>query len=171
MLLCRCCCTVLQALNAASSHAALACQGSELGIWDLQTQQRSYHAKGGKPNMLRLVDKPHNTAVAFLPGSDSQRLVVGTAYHKLRIYDVKSRRPTLNMDFGEARVTAVAPQTDGEPNALYNCPCNQHGFDTEPCVNSRHPCTGLCVTMSCRLNKAFSMRFMSCTCWALRAAS
>ena len=108
-------CSLMQAVNEGGTQAALACQGSELGIWDLQQQQRSYHAKGGKPNKLRLVDKPHNTAVAFLPGSSSQRLVVGTAYHKLRLYDVKSRRPTLDLEFGEAKITAVAPQQDGMP--------------------------------------------------------
>ena len=105
----------LQAVNEASTQAALACHGSELGIWDLQQQQQSYHAKGGKPNKLRLVDKPHNTALAFLPDSNSQRVVVGTAYHKLRVYDIKSRRPALEMEFGEARITAVAPESNGKP--------------------------------------------------------
>lgn len=105
----------LQAVNEPSTQVALACHGSELGIWDLQRQQRSYHAKGGKPNKLRLVDKPHNTAVAFLPDSNSQRVIVGTAYHKLRLYDIKSRRPALEMEFGEARITAVAPERNGKP--------------------------------------------------------
>ncbi|KAA6423488.1 MAG: hypothetical protein FRX49_06548 [Trebouxia sp. A1-2] len=96
-----------------ATHIALACNGSELGIWDLQKQQRSYHAKGNKPNRIGLVDKPWNTAAAFLPGSDGQKVVLGTAYHKLRLYDVKSRRPALDIDFGEAKVTALAAQTNG----------------------------------------------------------
>ena len=104
----------MQAVDEGCGHAALACEGSELGIWDLQLQQRSYHAKCGKPNMIRLVDKPHNTAVAFLPGSHGHRLVVGTAYHKLRLYDLKSKRPGLDLEFGEAKITAIAPQRDGE---------------------------------------------------------
>ena len=107
-------CLCVQAVDEACGHAALACEGSELGIWDLQQQQRSYHAKGGKPNKIRLVDKPHNTAVAFLAGSLGQRLLVGTAFHKLRLYDLKSRRPALDLSFGEAKITAVAPQGDGK---------------------------------------------------------
>ncbi|DBA78806.1 TPA: hypothetical protein ACH3X1_008702 [Trebouxia sp. C0004] len=96
-----------------ATHIALACNGSELGVWDLQKQQRSYHAKGNKPNRIGLVDKPWNTCAAFLPGSDGQKVVVGTAYHKLRLYDVKSRRPALDIEFGEAKVTALAAQTNG----------------------------------------------------------
>lgn len=98
----------------AATHIALACNGSELSIWDLQKQQKSYHAKGNKPNRIGLVDKPWNTTAAFLPGSDGQRVVVGTAYHKLRLYDVKSRRPALDLEFGEAKVTALAPQGNGK---------------------------------------------------------
>ncbi len=60
-----------------------------------------------------MVDKPWNTAATFLPGSDGQKVVVGTAYHKLRLYDVKSRRPALDIEFGEAKVTALAAQTNG----------------------------------------------------------
>ena len=106
----------MQAVHAAdaATSVALACHGSELGIWDLHQHQRSYHAKGNKPNRIGLVDKPWNTAVAFLPGSQGQRAVVGTAYHKLRLYDVKSRRPALDMEVGEAKITALAPQLDGE---------------------------------------------------------
>ena len=105
----------LQAVHASDTgaHIALACNGSELGIWDLQKQQRSYHAKGNKPNRIGLVDKPWNTAAAFLPGSYGQKVVVGTAYHKLRLYDVKSRRPAVDIEFGEAKVTALAAQTNG----------------------------------------------------------
>lgn len=80
----------------------------------MEQQQKQYQAKGNKPNRIGLVDKPWNTAVAFLPGSDGQKIVVGTAYHKLRIYDVKSKRPAVDMQFGEAKVTALAPQSDGE---------------------------------------------------------
>lgn len=92
----------------------MACNGSELSIWDLEQRQKQYQAKGNKPNRIGLVDKPWNTAVAFLPGSDGQKVVVGTAYHKLRVYDVKSKRPALDMQFGEAKITALAPQSNGQ---------------------------------------------------------
>ena len=103
-------------ISKAARLVALACNGSELSIWDLQQQQRSYQAKGNKPNRIGLVDKPWNTAVAFLPGSDGQKVVVGTAYHKLRLYDVKSRRPALDLEFGEAKITALAAEDNGMPS-------------------------------------------------------
>lgn len=106
----------LQAVHRGGSATsiALACHGSELSIWDVEQQHKQYQAKGNKPNRIGLVDKPWNTAVAFLPGSDGQKVAVGTAYHKLRIYDVKAKRPALDMQFGEAKITALAPQSSGE---------------------------------------------------------
>ena len=106
----------VQAVHGGESdtNVALACHGSELSIWDLEQSQKQYQAKGNKPNRIGLVDKPWNTAVAFLPGSNGQKIAVGTAYHKLRIYDVKSKRPALDMQFGEAKITALAPQSNGQ---------------------------------------------------------
>ena len=106
----------LQAVNQSESvtSIALACHGSELSIWDVGQQKKLYQAKGNKPNRIGLVDKPWNTAAAFLPSSDGKMVAVGTAYHKLRIYDVKSRRPALDMQFGEAKITALAAQSNGK---------------------------------------------------------
>lgn len=114
----------LQALNQSESATsiALACHGSELSIWDLGQQKKLYQAKGNKPNRIGLVDKPWNTVAAFLPSSNGQRIAVGTAYHKLRIYDIKSKRPALDMKFGEAKITALAPQSNGKQvSALCLC--------------------------------------------------
>jgi hypothetical protein len=41
-----------QAVHEQQGRVAIACQGSELSIWDLETQQRCYLAKGAKPNGL-----------------------------------------------------------------------------------------------------------------------
>lgn len=42
------------------------------------------------------------------------QVLVGTAKHTLRLYDVKhGRRPVLDISFGEARITALAPAADG----------------------------------------------------------
>ena len=73
------------------------------------------------------MDKPWNTALAFLPdaaraaaassnsGSGSGNvLLVGTGYHKLRLYDVRAgKRPQAELAFGEARITALAPEPYG----------------------------------------------------------
>ncbi len=106
---------MLQAVDQGGGQAALGCQGSaQLSVWDLATRQRVWLAKGAKPDMLGLVDKPWDAALAYLPGGDEKRVVVGTGYHKLRLYDVRAqRRPVMEVGFGEARVTAVAPDHDG----------------------------------------------------------
>lgn len=41
-----------QAVDEVASKAAVGCIGTELSIWDLETQQRSYLAKGAKPNRI-----------------------------------------------------------------------------------------------------------------------
>lgn len=66
--------SVLQALSEDGSKAAFGCQGAELSIWDITTQQKSYSAKGAKPNRVGLMDLPDNTAVTFIPGSESREV-------------------------------------------------------------------------------------------------
>ena len=63
-----------QSMDAAERHLAVGAKGSELGVWDLSTQQRIYLGKGTKPNRIDLVDPAHNSAVAYLPGKDSNRV-------------------------------------------------------------------------------------------------
>lgn len=79
-----------------------------------------------------LVDRPWNTALAFLP--DAARLggeggagglghvvLAGTGYHKLRLYDTRAgKRPQAELAFGEARITALAPEPDGAAGGLAN---------------------------------------------------
>ncbi|GAB4816703.1 hypothetical protein N2152v2_003749 [Parachlorella kessleri] len=124
------CCT---AYDPGSSRLAVGCQGTELRLFDAAAGQLVYAAKGGRPNKVGLVDKPWNTALAFLPdvargaaptaagssqgSSDSGSgnvLLVGTGYHKLRLYDVRAgKRPQAELAFGDARITALAPEPDG----------------------------------------------------------
>ena len=49
-------------------------KGSELGVWDIHTQQRVFLGKGAKPNRIGLVDPAQNSAVAYIPGADSSRV-------------------------------------------------------------------------------------------------
>ncbi len=53
---------------------AVGCQGSELNIWDVKTQQQTFLAKSAKSNRIGLVDQPWCSAVAFLPGSDNSKV-------------------------------------------------------------------------------------------------
>ena len=65
---------MLQDISKDGSKAAFGSEGAELSIWDIATQQRSYLAKGSKPNRIGLVDHPNNTAVAFIPGTDATKV-------------------------------------------------------------------------------------------------
>ena len=38
---------------------------------------------------------------------------MGQGKHKLRVYDTKCRRPVLQLAWGEARITALAPEPSG----------------------------------------------------------
>ena len=64
----------LQAISEDGTKAAFGCEGAELSIWDIATQQRSYLAKGAKPNRVGLVDHASNTAVTFVPGSEATKV-------------------------------------------------------------------------------------------------
>jgi len=109
------CCS---ALDQSTERLAVGSLGAELRVYDLQAPSHAvpfYSAKGGKPNKVGLVDKPWNSAIAFLPGSHGTRVVVGTGHHKLRLYDVTvGKRPQMDVSFGEARITALAPEPDGQ---------------------------------------------------------
>ncbi|CAL8468436.1 g7976 [Coccomyxa elongata] len=96
------------------SCMAVGCQGSELSIWDVKSQQQTFLAKSAKPNRIGLVDPPWCSAVAFLPGSDNSKVLVGTGKSKLRLYDTKhGRRPVLDLTFGQSRITSLAAEPDG----------------------------------------------------------
>lgn len=41
------------------------------------------------------------------------QVVVGTLQHKVRLYDTRLRRPQLQLDFGEARITALVAEPSG----------------------------------------------------------
>ncbi|EFN57603.1 hypothetical protein CHLNCDRAFT_143321 [Chlorella variabilis] len=112
------CCT---AYDPATGRLAVGCQGTELRLYDCASGDLVFAFKGGKPNSVGLVDRPWNTAIVFLPplastdssgGSDGgpgDRLLVGTGYQKVRLYDkAKGKRPQMELAWGEGRVTCMA---------------------------------------------------------------
>ena len=84
-----------------------------MSVWDIEKAEQVYLAKGAKPNRVGLMDMVWNTAVALRPGSEGKQILVGTGQHKVRLHDMGQRRPVLSVDFGEAKITALAPQSDG----------------------------------------------------------
>jgi ribosome biogenesis protein NSA1 len=113
------------AFDPGSGLLAVGAQGTELRLYDAAAGgQPAFVAKGGRPNAVGLPDRPWNSAAAFLPGGGGSKVVVGTGYRKLRLYDSKAgKRPQLDVAFGEARVTALAPQADGARGPLL---CSPH---------------------------------------------
>jgi len=114
------------ALHPHLSSLAAACKGTELRIYDIATGTQTYAAKGGKPDKVGLVDKPHNTAIAFLTKSSNadddgrQHVLVGTHKHKVRLYDpAAGKRPQMDLSFGETRITAIAPEPGSDGNRCW----------------------------------------------------
>ncbi|KAL4434253.1 hypothetical protein ABPG75_000694 [Micractinium tetrahymenae] len=122
------CCT---AYDPASGRLAVGCLGAELRLFDVASGELAFAFKGGKPNMVGLVDRPWNTAIAFLPpaspssssgggGGDGgaapgSRLLVGTGYAKVRMYDAEAgKRPQMELTWGDARITCLALEPDGQ---------------------------------------------------------
>jgi hypothetical protein len=67
----------------------------------MSTQQEAWAGKGGKPDKLGLVDRPANTAMAFVAGSMGRQVLAGTAYHKLLLYDSSvGKRPQVRGPHG-----------------------------------------------------------------------
>ena len=53
---------------------AVGARGTELSVWDIGSQQRTYLAKSSKPDRVGLTDPPWCTAVAFVPGSSGSKV-------------------------------------------------------------------------------------------------
>lgn len=111
----------MQAVHGPSGLLACVGEGVQLSVYDVAAQSAAFQAKGGKPNRVGNVDLPHGTAVAYVPGPSGsgaagQLVLVGTAKHKLWLYDTRvGKRPQMDLAWGESRVTALAPEADGEP--------------------------------------------------------
>jgi ribosome biogenesis protein NSA1 len=123
------CCS---AVEESVGFLAVGSQGAELRVYNLALpdQPTVFAAKGSKPNRIGLVDKPWNSAVAFFPGSNGNKIWTGTGYHKLRLYDsVASKRPQIEVEFGSARITALAADEDGKRLWVANAQGGVEVFD------------------------------------------
>ncbi|PNW70411.1 hypothetical protein CHLRE_17g718650v5 [Chlamydomonas reinhardtii] len=132
----------LQAMDVSSSgrYVAVGGEGHQLKVWDLEAAGKAAKAsssssgagadgadgavakageplfagKAGKPSRSGLQDLAHVTAVAFVPGQDDKQVLVGTAKHKLWLYDMRAgRKPQAELVWGEGRITTLQPQPDG----------------------------------------------------------
>lgn len=168
-------CPCLQAVLSSGSHLIVGGEGVQPSVWDIAAGTKLWQAKGSKPHrQTLLVDKPFTTAVAFLPSSSSVskdgetnqpliaaadgedeaaavsvRFVAGSVSSKLHVYDTAAgRRPQSEVVFGETRITAVAPERDGEPAerpCCTRCCC----LCTRPCFVAAQAATEQALPRKC----------------------
>ncbi|GIL64058.1 hypothetical protein Vafri_18038, partial [Volvox africanus] len=110
-------------VSSSGRHVAVGGDGHQLRVWDLTAAASAsssaapepiFAGKGGKPSRSGLHDLAHVTAVSYVPGRDDQLVLVGTAKHKLWLYDMRAgRKPQSEVVWGEGRITVLLPQPDG----------------------------------------------------------
>ncbi|KAJ3080003.1 WD repeat-containing protein 74 [Quaeritorhiza haematococci] len=167
----------------------------ELCLWDInassssttpsqktQTQQTStpittltptWKAKNVKNNFLDLRQPVWVTDLQFLSKTDATKVIIGTGYHQIRLYDTKAaRRPVVNVEYGEYPVRAVAvcpnerevifSDTVGNMSildlrmskvsatfkGLAGCITSIYPFETKPWVYVKQRLTDICVNES-----------------------
>lgn len=66
------------------------------------------------PSQVGIMDFPFTTAIAFIPNSGDNQVLVGTGSHKLWLYDARAgKRPQLDVSWRDARVTCLAAEPSG----------------------------------------------------------
>ena len=82
---------------------------NDLKVWNLSLNSKEpvFRAKNVADNWIQLREPVNITAIDFI---DQTKVVVGTAYHQIRVYDIKSgvRRPLFNLNFGQHPITSIA---------------------------------------------------------------
>ena len=113
--------TTAFAVQPTTGVAAVGAKDREIVLWDLETGQRQWKAKNLPPDPQTLLQpRVWPTAACFLSTCHTNLLAVGSAYHQVRIYDVRApqRRPvryTLeDNDYLPHRVTALCRLNDHE---------------------------------------------------------
>ena len=97
---------------------------NDLKVWDLaEPEQPVFVAKNVRNDKLDLRVPVWVTDLRFL---DDSKIVVGTGYNKIRIYDTKGqqRRPVTEVDFDEYPITTLSLVPNREHNVVAG---NTHG--------------------------------------------
>ncbi|KAJ8642696.1 hypothetical protein MRB53_004444 [Persea americana] len=95
------------------SHALFGGKGAEINVWDLHECSKLWTAKSPRRNSLDIFVPTWFTTATFL-GRDHRKIVAGTNYHQVRLYDISAqRRPVMSFDFRESPIKAVTEDVDG----------------------------------------------------------
>ncbi|KAL0583894.1 hypothetical protein ABG067_006162 [Albugo candida] len=110
-------------------HFAIGGKEVDAQIWSLETQQIVFRAKNVPFDKLQLRVPVWVKDIEFLSqgNSNGHRLVVGTGYHQIRLYDTNTqRRPIQSIDFGDHPINALCV----DPNGLH-----VYAADTTGCLD------------------------------------
>lgn len=103
------------AVSSDGKHLAAGGKENNLKVWavdQLEEKQAAFQAKNVKNDFLNLRVPVHVTSTAFL-GDDSGKVVTGTNFHQLRMYDPKTqKRPVLDAEWHEHPITSCAVLPD-----------------------------------------------------------
>lgn len=108
-------------VNCTKKIMAFGGEGAELSVVDISREgEQTWRAKPAEANKLGIRPKSFLSALDFV-GQDSRKVIVGTADHEVRLYDVGAQRsPVACLQFGESRVTNIASQPNGAAVWLAN---------------------------------------------------
>jgi len=99
-----------------SKNPIVATGGDEemLKLWDLSTAQPTWKARNVPNDKLDLRVPVYVRDLDFIPKSTTAKLVTGTAYHQIRLYDTKaSQRPVWTIKPTDRAVCSVLALSDG----------------------------------------------------------
>ena len=89
---------------------------NDIQLYNIDTQETFWKAKNVSNDKLSLRVPIYITAVKFLGEDNTQKIITGTGYKQIRVYDVKAKRsPVIDFSIGgeEAyRVTSILPSPD-----------------------------------------------------------
>ncbi|KAK3718783.1 hypothetical protein QZH41_014033, partial [Actinostola sp. cb2023] len=82
---------------------------NDLKIWDLnKSGENIFKAKNVRNDTLDLRVPVWVTDLGFLPSAGSPKVVTGTGYHQLRLYDTAAKnRPVFSMDFEDCPISSL----------------------------------------------------------------
>ncbi|KAL6053341.1 WD repeat-containing protein 74, variant 2 [Balamuthia mandrillaris] len=97
----------------ASLKGAFGGNENELKVWDMEQKKQIWEAKNVANDFLDLRVPVWINDLQFLP-QDPNKIVTGTAYHQIRLYDITAqRRPVLNASCGENPVVSLCMKPHG----------------------------------------------------------
>jgi len=92
-----------------------------LQLYDLNTNQKIWTAKNVPHDDVNLRLPYWETDLSFFP-NDANRIMTTTAFHQVRIYDVRTqRRPIKTFEAGDGKLTSLHLPAEGAFSCSFCC--------------------------------------------------